>query len=106
MNGIDGKNRFKIPHVKQPCSNCPYRKDARKGWLGKERMSDFLAGDNFLCHKNHKLQCAGHMIIKGDRNVIVRAAAMLEMPITLEGQELVFETEAECIAHHGGSDKK
>lgn len=105
MSDIGSEKRLKIPHVKQPCSNCPYRKDSKKGWLGKERMSDFLEGDNFLCHKNTKLQCAGHMIIKGDRNVIVRTAAMLDIPITLEGQELVFDKEDDCIAHHDNSNK-
>lgn len=106
MKAPDTGKRFKVPHVKKPCQTCPYRKDSLKGWLGESRMTEFLASDNFLCHKNHKLQCAGHMILKGDGNVIVRAAKLMAIPVTLEGQELVFENEAECVAHHTTTNKE
>lgn len=91
---------FKIPHVKKPCKHCPFRKDAKKGWLGEDRMKDFLDTDSFVCHKNPKLQCAGHMILKGNENVVVRAAKIMEIPITLEGEDLVFESKNECSSHH------
>lgn len=100
MQESNTQKRFKIPHAKQPCQNCPYRKDSLKGWLGKSRMTEFLASDNFLCHKNHKLQCAGHMILKGDGNVIVRTAKLMKIDVILDGKDLVFESEADCVDHH------
>lgn len=69
-----------------------------KGWLN--RMSEILEADSFVCHKNTKLQCAGHMLIKGKKNAFVRLAGRLRIDLPLKGRELVFETEQDCIAHH------
>jgi hypothetical protein len=63
-------------------------------------MPEILAGDSFVCHKNTKLQCAGHMLIKGGANAFVRLARRLRIDLPLKGRHLVFETEQECIAHH------
>lgn len=90
---------MRLPYVKQPCKYCPFRKDSREGWLGKERMEDILSNDSFVCHKNNKLQCAGHMILNQD-NAFVGLANSLELTLDLKGQESVFDNEQDCIDHH------
>lgn len=91
---------MKIPCVKKPCKDCPYRKDSLKGWLGKERMTELLSTDSFVCHKNTALQCAGHMLIKGDANIFVRTAKAQKIELSIKGRDLVFDTEQQCIDHH------
>jgi hypothetical protein len=88
----------KLPYVKKPCKDCPFRKDCMKGWLN--RMAEILEADSFVCHKNTKLQCAGHMLIKGKANAFVRLANRLNIELPLRGRELVFNTEKDAINHH------
>ncbi|HGM8087242.1 TPA: DUF6283 family protein [Pseudomonas aeruginosa] len=90
----------KLPHIKKPCRDCPFRKDTMKGWLGEERMTGILRADSFVCHKKKDMQCAGHMLINGEDNAFVRLAARLQIPLDLTGKEQVFESKAACIAHH------
>jgi len=94
------KKDIKLPNVKKPCKDCPFRKDTLKGWLGERRMKEILNQESFVCHKNHKLQCAGHMLIRGEKNGFVQLANRLEHKLILSGRELVFDTEQECIDHH------
>lgn len=89
-----------LPNVKKPCQNCPFKKDALEGWLGEVRMKDILDSGHFVCHKKKHLQCAGHMLIKGNENDFVQLANRLGIPLELTGRELVFDTEQECIEHH------
>lgn len=89
-----------LPNVKRPCKDCPFRLDTLKGWLGKARMAGILNAKVFTCHKRTKLQCAGHMLIKGHGNDFVRLANQLDIPLELSGKELVFESEQACIEHH------
>lgn len=69
-------------------------------------MAGILDQSSFVCHKTtggndkDRRQCAGHMIIKGERNDFVDTARMLKIPLNLNGKELVFKTESECIEHH------
>lgn len=52
----------KLPHMKRPCQDCPFRIDTKQGWLGEERMKDTLAAKSFVCHKtlhHTRQQCAG-----------------------------------------------
>jgi hypothetical protein len=93
-----------LPNVKKPCKDCPFRKDAIKGWLGEERMREILGADSFVCHKTLKttrLQCAGHMLIKGEGSAFVQLAGRLGIELQLSGREEVFEEEGQCIEHHG-----
>jgi hypothetical protein len=60
-----------LPNVKKPCANCPFRKDSLKGWLGKERMTEILDADSFVCHKKTDKQCAGHMLINDQANACI-----------------------------------
>lgn len=90
---------MKLPHVRKPCKDCPFRKDCMKGWLN--RMPEILEADSFVCHKNTDLQCAGHMLLKGEANAFVRLAGRFGFILPLKGRELVFDTEKDCIDHHG-----
>lgn len=90
-----------LPYMKAPCAQCPFKKSAREGWLGADRMKEILDADSFTCHKNADKQCAGHMIIKGDANTFVDLANRLGFKLTLKGSDMIFSTEAACIAHHG-----
>ncbi len=89
-----------LPNCKKPCANCPFRKDAPEGWLGSERMAEILDQGSFVCHKKHHLQCAGHMLINGQRNDFVRLASRLNIPLELSGRELIFDTRDQCVDHH------
>lgn len=90
----------RLPHVKKPCRDCPFRKDVMQGWLGAERMADILATDSFVCHKKTDYQCAGHMLIKGRDNAFVSLAEKMDIPLPLTGRSLVFDSKADCVAHH------
>ena len=91
-----------LPNIKKPCTNCPFRKDTTKGWLSSDRMKQYLSSGSFTCHKTEapRLQCAGHMIIKGINNDFVRLASNLGIDPQLRGHSLIFKTESECIKHH------
>lgn len=91
----------RLPNMSKPCKDCPFRKDSTEGWLGKERMTEILDAESFTCHKTDRSkQCAGHMHIKGDDNAFVRLANNIGAKLTLEGKELIFDTEEDCIKHH------
>lgn len=89
-----------LPNVKKPCGDCPFRKDTLNGWLGAERMTEILDQQSFVCHKKNHLQCAGHMLMKGEGNGFVRLAGRLNIKLELSGEDLVFDSNAECIEHH------
>ncbi len=89
-----------LPNVKKPCGDCPFRKDTLNGWLGAERMTEILDQQSFVCHKKNHLQCAGHMLMKGEGNSFVRLAGRLNIKLELSGEDLVFDSNAECIEHH------
>lgn len=91
---------MRLPNVKKPCKDCPFRKDSPRGWLGEDRMIEILQSDSFVCHKRTELQCAGHMFIKGQDNQFVRLASALRIDTRLTGRKLVFDTQKECVEHH------
>lgn len=70
------------------------------------KMTEILDSNNFVCHETTKgrtrdrLQCSGHMILKGTENYYVRLANSLEIDLDLQGVELIFETKKECIEWH------
>lgn len=92
--------QMKLPNVKKPCKDCPFRKDALIGWLGKDRMTEIIDQDSFVCHKKTDLQCAGHMLLLEEQNAFVQLAGRMGIPLILKGRELVFDTVEECIDHH------
>lgn len=95
-----------LPYKRTPCSNCPFKKDTIKGWLGEDRMTEILSDNSFVCHKTNnktdkdRLQCAGHMLIKGQSNEFVSLASRLNIKLDLSGRDQVFTTEKDCIQHH------
>lgn len=91
---------MKLPNMKAPCQDCPFRKDSLRGWLGGDRTAEILAADSFVCHKKTDMQCAGHMLINGDENAFVRIARRLRIALNLSGAEKVFANKAACIEHH------
>lgn len=91
---------MKIPCVKKPCKDCPFRKDSLEGWLGEERATQIAESPSFVCHKNTDLQCAGHMIMRGHSNNFVRMAARFGVDLRLKGQILVFDDTQDFIDHH------
>ena len=90
----------KLPHIKKPCKDCPFRKNTLKGWLGGQRMTDILKQGSFVCHKKKDMQCAGHMLLKGDDNDFVQLANRLGIALDLTGREEVFDSQQDCIDHH------
>lgn len=92
--------------MKSPCKDCPFRKNIHKGWLGKERMTEIVEADSFVCHKTthstleDRKQCAGHMILKKGENSYVRLANNMGMELGLSGDSLIFDSPEECVKHH------
>ena len=98
-------NSNKLPAMTKPCSNCPFRKDSTKGWLGKKRISEILISESFTCHKttDNKLgrkQCAGFMLIQNGNSAFEVLAEFTGQKLELSGRELIFETFDDCIKHH------
>lgn len=91
---------MRLPYVRQPCKDCPFRKDSRRGWLGEERMIDIIKAESFVCHKNTELQCAGHMILNQDNNIFVKTAKAHRLSLSLKNKELIFDNKEDCINHH------
>lgn len=89
-------------YMKNPCADCPWRKDS-KIKLAKGRAKELLQEEAFVCHKafyqgGTRIQCAGHMILAGSRNIASRMVHLCELP--LEGKELVFDSIEDAINHH------
>lgn len=63
-------------------------------------MREILDQGSFVCHKKTDKQCAGHMLLKGDKNQFVNMARRLGCDLELSGRELVFDTEQKCVDHH------
>lgn len=101
---------MKLPNVKKPCKNCPFRKDSQKGWLGKERAEEISKAETFVCHKtvdyteennqDNRLQCAGFMIMKKEESLFYTLAKRLKIKLELTGEELIFKSKKEFIKHH------
>lgn len=94
----------KLPHCTHPCKDCPYRKDTQAGWLNSS-IEGHINAESFVCHKNHSLQCAGHMIINGSDNAYVALADSQNIDLGLRGQDLIFDNKQDCINHHKLTDK-
>lgn len=91
---------MKLPYIKRPCKDCPMRKDSLEGWLGEERMKEIMESDTFVCHKQTDMQCAGHMLMRGDKNIFVATAKAMNIPLDLKGKELCFDSKESCVKHH------
>ena len=105
--------------LKKVCNQCPFRKDATKGWLGKKTITEIVEetveGDKyFVCHKTYDLPsseqklCAGKLILEGRVNPFGNSSTRMGMAFGLipkeyeeiQGSELIFESKDDCINHH------
>lgn len=103
---------MKLPYCKKPCSNCPFRNDGQGVLLNEERIKEILKQDSFVCHKSvydsniqkkstqSRLQCAGHMTIKGNDNGFVRLAKRMGLETPIKNQQVLFNSEQDLINHH------
>lgn len=110
----DGNPAPLLPTVKhkRPCRECPFRREAPRGWLGGGTVDawkqDLTVGDTaFVCHmaeaENKRHFCAGSMIhyrnsFKTPRNAVFATAVMEYQP----DKETVFQWSFEFEAHHRG----
>lgn len=93
---------MKLPIIKTPCNNCPFRKDVEP-FLSGQRAAEIADAESFVCHKTiHKelKQCGGFMLISGDDSEAVRLAKALRIDLELKGRELVFDNKQDFINHH------
>lgn len=85
---------------KSPCSDCPFRRDALKGWLGSMSVGEWIQaahGETRMdCHVHIGAQCAGAAIYR--RNTCKR----VEAPnLVLEkNHEKVFSNLMQFREHH------
>jgi hypothetical protein len=104
--------------LKQPCNQCPYRKDSTKGWLGEASYDP----ESFLqqlhlptphpCHvrvdwngaTKNDIECAPHCI--GELQFMNNSLKLSRYPEFIELQKEVgkndelFKWESEFIRHH------
>lgn len=109
------------PYVMHPCDNCPFRKDAILGWLGRQRAVEIATGvaeTSFTCHKTndindqgqtevttHSRHCAGAALVlqkEGIKNQHMQVADWLNVAYyeDIRGKERVFSCLADFIEHH------
>lgn len=89
-----------VQHV-TPCSDCPWRRDAIRGWLGGTRPKTFirlaLGDEAYPCHAFKGPQCAGMAIFRGNIAKLPRDPRVLRLPADRRG---VFATAGEFLEHH------
>lgn len=99
----------KPPAVKSPCNECPWRRNARPGFLGPHTAEEWarLAHTDtpIACHKTIKrnldwvgaLQCAGAAIFRRNVGKSPRDPAVAVGPLDTER---VFRNDDEFVDHH------
>lgn len=89
--------------ITKPCSDCPWRRDSIKGWLGGMTPEEWLdaihgMGDTFIdCHTINGPQCAGAAIYRANISKLPRNPMILQLP---KDKESVFSTPMEFLKHH------
>ena len=89
----------KVQHTKA-CSDCPWRRDSLKGWLGGHSPEEFVhiahSDTRYDCHTLKGQQCAGMAIYR--RNTCKRVdPPLLTLPAD---HEHVFSNRREFLGHH------
>lgn len=88
-----------------PCSDCPWRRDAIKGWLGDAKIEEWLQcahGEVTIpCHVHLGVQCAGSAVYRTNVGKSPRDPDILRLPVD---RDLVFATPLEFRGHHDRSD--
>lgn len=84
-----------------PCSDCPFRRDSLRGWLGGYTAQEFAAmahGEDMLeCHVIAGKQCAGAGIYRANVCKDPRNRALIVLPADKKN---VLGSRAEFIQHH------
>jgi len=70
-------------NLKKPCSNCPFRRDSMKGWLGEDRAQEIshditTEQKTFSCHKTNDLDENGDIIETKKTEYCAGALILLE----------------------------
>jgi len=63
-------------------------------------MTDITNSNSFVCHKDTRKQCAGHMLLMSFQNGFVSLTYRMNIPLKLSGREKVLDTVQDCIDHH------
>lgn len=100
---------------RQPCSDCPLRRDAVPGWLGESPTNrgelataaewiDMLHGETRIdCHTRIGPQCAGAAIYRGNVCKMPRDRELLVLPAD---DRRVFSDADEFRERHGRGERK
>lgn len=84
-----------------PCSDCPWAREALKGWLGGSSVEEWLdcarGDDPVPCHALKGAQCAGLAVFRANIAKLPRNPETLRLPAD---RERIFATPAEFAEHH------
>lgn len=113
------KRRFSNTQHVQPCSDCPWRRDALPSWLGALSVEDWIQAAHgearIDCHvrqlskrdfrvaqgpaaRGRSLECAGAAIYRANVCKTLRDPSRFKLP---PDRAAVFATPAEFRAYHG-----
>ncbi len=85
----------------QPCSDCPWSREALNGWLGDNTADEWVQmahGETPIeCHVHPNVQCAGAAIYRANVCKLSRDPSILRLPAD---REAVFARSAEFLEHH------
>lgn len=100
-------SREATPAPKQltnPCSDCPWARDALNGWLGGHTAEEWVAfahGEARIdCHVHPNVQCAGAAIYRANNCKVPRDPETLQLK---PNTKLVFRSPRVFLAHHAAT---
>lgn len=88
---------------KKPCADCPWRRNAVKGWLGDQSAKEWIRdvhGEALIqchVHTQHDQQCAGAAIYRANVHKVTRRKECLRLPPDKDG---VFGSADEFRNYH------
>ncbi len=90
-----------------PCSDCPWRRNAMKGWLGSEQTPEdwvrtAMGEVSVECHTHGNCQCAGISIFRAN---VCKSPRYKEILVLKPNRESVFSTPKEFIDYHRTNGK-
>lgn len=87
-------------HIK-PCSDCPFTREALRGWLGSMTLDEWLRSAHgeaqIGCHVYAGAQCAGAAIYRANCAKSCHTPGILKLP---KDRKLCFSNQMEFKAHH------
>lgn len=86
---------------KKPCSDCPWRRDALRGWLGSATPMEWVQiahGESYVeCHTLLTKQCAGLAVYRANVCKSPRDPSIMRLD---SDKEKVFSGPQEFLTHH------